>query len=231
VAQRFSQAVEQLGATNDKEGPAVDVRTGALFSLRAIGLDSKDLAEPALFFAASYVGNNYEPPQKLNEQKHGCDQFHAPSTDVSTALRFVLPDVSEELLANAQDPDVLGLRGAPLRGLGINELGLTRFDLTQIKLGFSNLNNADFRESTLVNAKLDSACLVNADLQDADLRGASMVETRLSNANLEGSDLRDADLAGANLTNANMEGAKLSRDTLEHAALSREQREEIVVVP
>lgn len=238
LAERFSEAVEQLGATDAKGDPAVDVRTGALFSLRAIGLDSKDLADSAFFTVASYVTNNYVR-SGLDELTHGCDKFGTPATDVSTAFRFVLPALSRELQTG--DADVRGLRGALLAGLGFDELKFQRFDLSEIKLQLAYLNEPDFRESTLFKADLTMACLRKADLRDANLREAILVRTDLRNAKLEGAnlrnanlkraDLRGADLNGAILTNADMEGAKLFESTVADADLSSEQRREIVLVP
>jgi hypothetical protein len=240
LAERFSEAVQQLGATGAKGDPAIDVRTGALFSLRAIGLDSKDLADSAFFTVASYVTNNYVRPG-LDELTHGCDKFGTPATDVSTAFRFVLPALSRELQANTGNGDVRGLRGARLAGLGFDELNFQRFDLSEIKLQLAYLNEPDFRESTLFKADLTMACLRKADLSDANLREAILVGTDLRNAKLEGAnlrnanlkraDLRGADLSGAILTNADMEGAKLFESTVADADLSSEQRRAIAPVP
>ena len=55
MSERFSRAVEQLGATDDKGRPATAVRTGALFSLMRIGIDSELYTQPALLVVASYV--------------------------------------------------------------------------------------------------------------------------------------------------------------------------------
>jgi hypothetical protein len=228
AAERFSNAVEQLGATNANGEPAVDVRTGALFSLRAIALDSKDLAEPAVFTVASYV-RNHVPSLEVPERPSVCGENPAPSTDVTTALRLVLTDISEELHANEEDPYAGGLRGAPLNGVRVSRLTLRRFDLTSIGLRCAKLQQADFQHSTLKGAFLQ-----RADLLGADLRGASMVGTKLWKANLESADLRradltDANLEGANLANAELKDATFSKRTLKHATLSPKQREEIVV--
>src|SRR5688572_7297106 len=69
LSQRFSQAVDQLNATGTKGDPAVDVRTGALFSLHTLGLDSKDFADSAFFTVATYVMNNYG---RSRREEPGC---------------------------------------------------------------------------------------------------------------------------------------------------------------
>jgi uncharacterized protein YjbI with pentapeptide repeats len=242
LSQRFAQAIEQLDATDAKGDPAIDVRTGALFSLRTLGLDSKDFADSALFTVATYVTNNYVQ----SEGSDGCAKFRRPSSDVETALKFVLPVVSSELVANAGDRGLAGLEGAHLRGLGIGQLRLQRFDLSGIELPFAFLNEPDFRGSRLVDANFRMACLRKADFRGANLKRATLVGADLRNANLMGAhlpsahlddadlrraDLRGADLNGATLTNARMGGATLSETTLAHAHLSKEQKQVIVRVP
>ena len=60
VSERFSRAVEQLGATDGKGQPATPVRTGALFSLMRIGIDSEVYTQPALLVVASYVRTHFD---------------------------------------------------------------------------------------------------------------------------------------------------------------------------
>jgi len=239
LSQRFSQAVEQLDATDTEGRPAIDVRTGALFSLRELGLDSKDFADSAFFTVATYVANNYV---RSRRRSHGCDpaQFRRPPPDIETALRFVIPAVSRELLAESGDRGIAGLEGAYLRGLGVNQLRLQGFDLSGIELQFAFLNEPDFQGSRLVGAKFRMACLRKADFRDANLRRAILVGADLQNAHLEGARLRDAKLEGADLrgahldgailTNANMEGAKLFTSDLADADLSSEQSEQIQAI-
>ena len=69
VSERFSRAVEQLGAT-DAGGPALDVRTGALFSLMRIGIDSQPNRQQALLVVATYVRNHFAEPKPL--EPDGC---------------------------------------------------------------------------------------------------------------------------------------------------------------
>jgi uncharacterized protein YjbI with pentapeptide repeats len=254
LSQRFSQAVDQLDATGIKGLPAVDVRTGALYSLRTLGLDSKDFADSAFFTVATYVLNNYRRSKKPSP---GCDsvQFDRPSREVETALKSVLPALSGPLLADAGVRGISGLEGAVLRGLGIDRLRLQGFDLSGVELQDAFLNQADFQGSTFIGANLTGACVQKghfegvrlraAILEDADLRNAHLERARLPDANLEGADLRrarfngailkranltDAKLEGAIFTNADMEGAKISKSTLADAHLSPEQRGVVVLV-
>jgi Pentapeptide repeats (8 copies) len=193
VSERFLGAVEQLGATNDK-GDAVDVRTGALFSLMRVGLDSPPNAEPVFRAAAAYVGNNYEPPKKL--ANHGCQAEFDVRADVAVALRFVLPAVAKKRLRTTPGP-LAGLRGTTLNGLAVDDLYFSHFDLSGIKLRGTSLNGSDFSSSRLWDARFDRACLRNADFRHAHLRGA-----RFDGAVLKGAKFTQADLDRAPLSEA-----------------------------
>lgn len=186
VSERFARAIEDLGATNAKGDPAIDVRTGALFSLRRIGLDSSVLAEPAFRVVAAYVRNHYET---WRDPTDGCKTFHAPASDVGTALAFVLPPLAEKL---HQDPSrrklgkINGLSGAALRGLFLDQLDLRDFDLTEIKLRYANLDHLDARNSILQFARFSRACLRDANFQGADVRGADFSDACLAGADFRG---------------------------------------------
>lgn len=223
VSERFSRAVEQLGATNADGSPAIDVRTGALFSLRQIGRDSKANAQPAFFFAAAYVRNNYEPPKNL--ESHGCDKFQPPRPDIATALTFVLPAVAEKLPDDQEEPTVRGLRGTPLPGLGLDGLVLTRLNLTGIKLRVAQLKDANFRESNLSSAIFHRACLLRADFRGANLRGADF-----SGAWLDGADLRGARFSPTtNFMSAQVKRAKFTEGALDLTFLSKAQKSDVIV--
>jgi Pentapeptide repeats (8 copies) len=184
VSERFLGAVEQLGATNGSRA-AVDVRTGALFSLRSVGLESKPNADPVFRAVAAYVVNNYKVPKLEND---GCDApFNRRSADVKVALRFVLPDVARKWLKGRL---LEGLRGTDLRGLAIDDLYLSRYDLTNVKLRRASLNGADFRNSNLFGANFVRACLNRADFQDAYLHKAHFDGASLKGANFKGANAR-----------------------------------------
>jgi Pentapeptide repeats (8 copies) len=202
VSERFSRAVEQLGAMDENDKPDPAVRTGALFSLMRIGIDSPDHTQPALLVVATYVRKFKKP--KL--QPNGCDadfNFTQAQPDIANALRFVLYRIAAKLKDKAE---FLGLRGADLDGLALDGLNLRGFDLTRIKFGHASLRRADFRGAILGQANFEHTCLT-----EADFRGAS--------------------LKGAVFRGATLDGAKFTREDLSRAPLSKEQKRQVVVVP
>jgi hypothetical protein len=201
VAERFSRAVDQLGATNSRGESAVDVRTGALFSLMQVALRSDGYTEPVFRVASAYVRNNFEKPSKL--AAHGCRARFDLGADVQIALSSVLPAVGQKQRKLSQQKQLTGLRGAELKGLAIDEVVLRNLDLTGIRFSRASLNGADFSDSKLLRAQFQRACLKAANFRNADLRGARF--------------------DGANLQGANFEDAKLNKADLEHAGLSQAQ--------
>lgn len=201
-SERFSKAVEQLGAANKDGSPATDVRTGGLFSLMRIALDAETHRQPALLVVAAYVTNNFEPPPA--PRPHGCQSkaFKSQRRDVTTALRFVLYRIAGKLAPG----DLFGLRGADLRGLALDGLDLSRFNLSGVKFQDAYLVRAHFHKARLSSANFSRACLNGADFTSAALHGASFL-------------------------GAELKGARFTRAGLAQASLSKAQRRVIVVKP
>jgi uncharacterized protein YjbI with pentapeptide repeats len=205
VSERFSRAVEQLGATNTdaERTPAIDVRTGALFSLRRIALDSKENTQQAFLVIAAYVRNNYKPKEAPPKPVNGCAGFRAPRADIGTALTFVLPDVAQRLFADTPERAVRGLRGTRLDQLGLDGLDLRGLDLTQLKLRDTQLHASFFTGSDLTSARFDRADLEHANFVDAVLTGTSFRRACLDNAVFTGARrLKSAHFQGARLDGA-----------------------------
>jgi hypothetical protein len=204
VSERFSRAVEQLGAREENGDPDTAVRTGALFSLMRIAIDSPEHTQPALLVVATYV-RRFKKPPKLKPD--GCDanfDFTQRQPDIANALRFVLYKIAAKL---DRKEDLLGLRGANLNGLALDELDLSGFDLRRIKFGHASLEKAKFGNADLRQANFDHACL-----KGADFRGAS---------------LQAATFRGANLNGAKFSDAKFTKRDLKR--LSKEQRGQVGV--
>ena len=202
VSERFSRAVEQLGATSADRKPATDVRTGALFSLMRIGIDSEANRQPALLVVAAYATGNFVKPPS-GRQVHECRaDFRRQPKDVVTALRFVLHKIAAKL----KNQDRLGLRGAKLNGLAVDGLILNRFDLTGVEFRAASLRRAQFRDARLAFAQFNRACL-------------------------DGADFREATLVGATFAGASLKRAKFTRDDLARAPLTPAQKREVAVVP
>jgi hypothetical protein len=191
VSERFSRAVEQLGETDGNREPARDVRTGALFSVMRIGIDSELYTQPALLIVATYVRTHFAPP--TNPPPNGCKahfKFTQEQPDVANALGVVLHQIAARLRkkdkkAEKDKEDLLGLRGANLTGLALDGLNLSGFDLTGIKFSHASLARAKFRYAKLNRANFEDACLIGADLTGASVSGAKFTGATFTGPGLE----------------------------------------------
>lgn len=203
VSERFSRAVEQLNATDENRNPDTAVRTGALFALMRIGIDSPDHTQPALLVVATYV-RRFKKPEKL--QPNGCDadfDFTQSQPDIANALRFVLYRIAAKL---NDKKEFLGLRGAKLDGIALDGMDLSGFDLTRIKFGHASLVRANFSDATLRQANFEHACLTSADFRGASLKGAVF-------------------------DGAALKGAKFTKKGRDQARLTKTQKRQVVTLP
>jgi len=202
VSERFTRAVEQLGARDENGAADTAVRTGALFSLMRIGIDSPDHTLPALLVVATYI-RRFKQPRDL--KLHGCYadfDFTQSQPDIANALRFVLYRIAAKLDGEA----FLGLRGANLNGIALDGLNLSEFDLTRIKFRHASLVRANFGQADLRQANFEGACLTDANFKSAKLKGAIF-------------------------RGANLKRAKFTQEGLDLARLSEAQQAQVKLVP
>ncbi len=167
ITDRFTRAVEQLGASDAQGNPRREIRIGAIHGLAGVARESA---------------------QQQSAQKDAPD-YYWPVMDILCAyLRMHSP-------VNPQDPsppppagpDVLAVidvirrarppaNNPPRRGRSL--------DLHETHLGGANLADAD----------LQNADLLGANLRDALLRSANLQNAYLGGADLRGADLRGANL-------------------------------------
>jgi len=192
ITDRFKQAIDQLGKTDDKDPPnkIEEVRLGGIYALAQIAVDDPDHYHwPIMQVFAAYL-RRYASwqghPSKIQE----------PTADIQTVL------------------DVIGRRTRYYEA-GEDE----RLDL--IKTDFSNHvfpDGAHLEGAWLTEARFENANLSGAQLQKADLRGAHLEGAFLANADLREADLGNAILTATYLPGAKLQGVKnLDPNSLEEA--------------
>src|SRR5829696_3108358 len=186
VTERFTRAIDQLGQTDDKGKPKLEIRLGGIYALERIAKDSPERDYSTVMeVLTAYARENapYTPLKEAAEQEEGGEQDKA--------------DEPQEV-AFPQDRGWL-LRRAAIRAIadvirrlheedGVPEEHLVRLDLHNTNLRGANLRGANLEGANLQGANLQE----EADLQEANLQGA----------NLQGADLRYALLLGADLRGA-----------------------------
>jgi hypothetical protein len=210
ITERFTRAVEQLGATDDRtSNPRLELRLGGIYALERIAWDSpkRDYTTVVQVLTA-YVRMNTPqapgpsegtstPASPSNEATAGADEGAKQPDAPSEEPRRPTADIQAVL-------DVLGRLQ-----LHVSEEYRTRLDLRGANLEGANLQDAYLR----------GANLQEANLQEANLEGANLQWANLFNANLQGANLRAANLYYAKLQHASLQGARLRGIHLEYASL------------
>jgi uncharacterized protein YjbI with pentapeptide repeats len=204
ITERFTQAINQLGATEGGD-KSLEIRLGGIYSLERTAREDRDYHWPIMEVLTTYVRQH--APRKPDKDSSE-EEISSPDPNIQAVLT------------------VIGRRSIHHRDV---EYG--RIDLHSTDLRRADLRRADLQRANLWNANLQSANLQVANVQDANLQGANLQRanlqgTKLKGAYLQGTNLLEADLIGANLQEANLweanlQGAKLQRAKLQGTNLQR----------
>lgn len=200
-------------------------------ALQQIAQESPDMhRRQAIRLLAAFVRH----PPRDNEH----DSLASPAgSDVKSALEAI-----HACRTHAVGPAVeLDLRGANLKQLKLDWIGLHGADLAgaslhgvrfdDVDLSGAELAGADLREAqlsgpepqipcALTEANLSGANMAGADLIGVDMRHSNLSGAILVGAHLDSADLRHADLIDADLTDASLAFAKLAGASLAGAILA-----------
>jgi hypothetical protein len=204
ITDRFTKAIAQLGATDNKGQKSQEIRLGGIYALERIAKDSETHHWPVIEVLTAYV--RMHAPRKLEEEASVIGgrgwQDHPPDPDIQATLT-VLRQLSvlhrEEVEYGAIDlhDTYLGLadlKGAFLKGASFKGTFLRGADLRDANLQDANLQEANLQDAFLNGANLREAALLYTNLTDAilaeaDLQGTNFFRTNLLGANLRGVDL------------------------------------------
>jgi uncharacterized protein YjbI with pentapeptide repeats len=238
VTERYTQAIEQLGSERR------DVRTGAIFALERIMLDSPRDHPTIVEVLTAYVREHSPAARDLQATASASSPDGATTsvearlaTDVQAVLTVLGRRPAERDEQGPLDLRETDLRGADLEGANLRDADLARADLRDADLKGADLRGADLSEAILASRYVNdrmvgSTNLFGADLRETNLdrvdaRDANLSYTKLGNAYLAGAnlvgveflfaELPDAYLRGADLTGALFVGADLTRADLMNA--------------
>jgi hypothetical protein len=219
MTERFTRAIDQLGATDDDRNPRLEIRLGGIYALERIDKESPKRAyHPTVMeVLTAYVRENAPWPAKASKLTE--DSFIKPPEDgsasdsASNAATEQDKDTVEEEEPTVRRPradiqailDVLNRREED----DVPEQNRVRLDLHVANLQGSNLQEAN----------LQGADLQGANVREAFLQGAVLVEANLRRVFLQGSNLQGADLKYANLMEALLHQAVLQRAFLQGSNL------------
>lgn len=223
ITERFTRAIDQLGATDDEGNRLFEIRIGGIYALERIARESDEDYWPIMEILTAYVRQN--APWSPEERKQ--------AEEGAAAEKKAEENSSEEFRpAEAQrpDPDIQAImtvlrrrtrsfgHGEPerldLRKTNLSGADLTGADLSGVFLLEANLSGAIFWRADLSRGNFTGVSLSGAFLLETNLPGANFLEANLWRADLRGADLRGANLSGAlNLTQEQLEGAYGNRIT------------------
>jgi hypothetical protein len=232
ITDRFTRAIEQLGATYDDKSKNLELRLGAIYALERIAKESEEDHWSIMEVLTAYVrqhapwrpaegqqGEENAPVEKPEEYSEGSSQVSEP-TKVPTldpdiqAIMTVIRRRTRSFRHGEPEPLDLhrtNLRRANLREANLREANLWAAFLRRADLESAYLRGANLREANLTKADLRSADLWGAFLMGADFTSAFLTKATLRWGRLRGADLTLANLREANLTKADLRGGDLSR--------------------
>ncbi len=232
ITERFTRAIDQLGATENDGKPKVEIRLGAIYALERIARDSERDHWPVMEVLTAYVRQH-----ATAENLEAMEGAETTTGDLPRSKRSPRIDIKAILTVlgrrncsyDGQDVDgnknTLNLsqaciEGAAMHGTHLEHAYLKEVHMEEARLYQAHLNHADLRA-----ARMDRANLIEAILDDAKLQGACLKGASLRKASLQESVLENADLDEANLDEANLNGSKLFGASLKGAIVKDAQLE------
>jgi len=215
ITDRFTKAIEQLGATEAGGKPKLEVRLGGIYALERIANQSERDYWPIVEVLSTYVRENAPlKPQESPPKNEAPTTSPTPAADIQAILTILgrreRKYEKENQHLDLTNADIRGanlkdanLSGANLRGANLSGARLVTADLNGAYLIEANLNGATLDGAYLIGANLRGANLRGANLRGANLRGANLIRAGLDEIYLNGADLRGANLRGADLRQAN----------------------------
>jgi hypothetical protein len=210
ITDRFTKAIDQLGATSDKGESKTAVRIGGIYSLGRIARDSERDRQMIVDVLTTYVRNARLSGGNVVSDKPG--DSAASGRPVGGEVQAILI-----VLGRPDDPydrHYVNLTNANLRGANIRGGNFAGANFGGAALIGADLDLADLRAAKFSGANLNDAALIRADvsranLSDADLEGAYLSDANLTDADFQGSSLVGAHVRGADFTRANLGAADL----------------------
>jgi uncharacterized protein YjbI with pentapeptide repeats len=238
ITERFTRAVDQLGAIDQFGNPAIEIRLGGIYALERIASESEKDYWPIMEILTAYVRKNSSVDVTENKnvtllaidiQANESKQKEVSETKkVALDIQAVLTVLGrrKKTFYNGET-NHLNLSRSRLQAADLEKSHLEGVNLEGTNLEGANLNEAHLEEADLRNAHLEGADFCETYLQRADLKGAYLektyltysylVEASLMEAHLEEADLRWSHLEGADLVGAYLKKANLNEVHLEGA--------------
>ncbi len=214
ITDRFTKAIEQLGALTAQNKPNVEVRLGAIYALERIALDSPRDHWTIMEVLTAYVRQN---APNLGQAPANEDVEATIATVPPTEIQAILTVLGRRRRGRRRELNGqwLDLRGSDLRGANFDR---------------AHLEGASFREAHLegavfIWAHVEGASFYQARAEGARFHGAHLKRAHFDGAHVEGAIFSGAHVEGAQFAFAHAEGARFDLAHLEGASFWSAQLE------
>jgi Pentapeptide repeats (8 copies) len=210
ITDRFYKAIEQLGATDDKGEPKLELRLGGIYALERIARDSERDHWPIMEVLTAYVRKH---AAYVRENEAGPVNRHPLAIDIQAILTVIsrrewsYEKSSRREWTHEQSGQNLELHGTDLHDGDLEGVHLKNAYLMRTHLERANLMGANLKRAILALAHLEKAQLEGAHLEEAVMGGAYLTGAWLTHAHLEKANLGLANLDGAHLEGADLTGS------------------------
>jgi Pentapeptide repeats (8 copies) len=192
ITERFTRAIDQLGAKDDEGNLQPEIRLGGIYALERIASDSPERDYGTVMNVLTAYVRQHAPWSKADPER---------SENEEQANPWILPSPPADIQA------ILGV-------LGRRKDSVRKEYQVRLDLHGTHLQGADLKKANLQDANFFRANLHRVEAEEANLHGANLQSAILELAFLQGADLREADLHGANLKRAKLFKAKVTDEQL-----------------
>lgn len=164
ITDRFTKAIEQLGASGEDKKAALPKRIGAIYALERVALDSPEYHWPVMQVLTAYARLN----ARWDGKRQNSDAYPEDIASILTVLGR--RDRSHPELGH------LDLRFVDMGGA----------DLSEVHFENAYLYGAHLEGAYLFHTHLENAVLIKAHLEGTDLRNCAVTQQQVDSADTDG---------------------------------------------
>jgi hypothetical protein len=196
LTERFTRAIEHLGAATETGKPRLEIRLGGIYALEKIALDDAErYHDTVVDVFAAYVREN----ARWDSAASSRDNTASPPVDIQAIMKVLSRRTRWK--GNGETV-VIDLRGTDLRGLEMTGIHFEGADLTKAHLEGATLRDANFEDAECVETEFLASKINGARFEGANLTLARLSHLKFEKVNLRRAELLMSSLHGSDLRTA-----------------------------
>jgi len=185
ITDRFTKAIEQLGALTAKGEPNIEVRLGAIYALERIAQDSPRDHWTIMEVLTAYVRRNAPAPtEPPTEEENRAAIEKGPSTEIQAILTVL--GRRKRGRGREQEEQQLDLQKSDLRRANFQGLHLEGAIFYWAHLDAARFNDAHMEGVEFLEAHMEKAIFIDTHLEEAHFNCAHVGEALFYGAHVEG---------------------------------------------